>query len=92
MANSDLRIEEYTDKSIVVLGNTRDVKEDLKRLGGKYNSNLKCGPGWIFSKNSQKSVQNYIKTGNIEDEKPTENPLLARLIALEKRVAELEKK
>ena len=33
--------------SIIVYGNTRPVKEHLKKVGGKWNNKLK---GWIFYK------------------------------------------
>lgn len=41
---------EYTDKSVVLVGDTTNYKDYLKGLGGKFNPHLKCGPGWIFSK------------------------------------------
>lgn len=63
MSFNDLKIEEYTDRSIVVNGETRKYKEDLKKLGGKYNGNLKNGPGWIFPKSAENSVKTFIKEG-----------------------------
>lgn len=65
MAKVDLTIGDYSDKSIVVSGNTRDVKEDLKRLGGKYNAKLRDGPGWIFPKTLEGAVRKYIETGEV---------------------------
>ena len=42
-------IENYTDKSFILLGNTRDYNDKIKELGGKWNSRLKDGKkGWIF--------------------------------------------
>ena len=63
MSFNDLKIEDYTDRSIVVNGNTRKYKEDLKKLGGKYNGNLENGPGWIFPKLTENSVKTFIKEG-----------------------------
>lgn len=37
-------------KCVIMLGDTKDHKEVLKELGGKWNANLKCGKGWMFSK------------------------------------------
>jgi hypothetical protein len=37
-------------KCVIVLGDTKDHKDVLKELGGKWNGNLKCGKGWMFSK------------------------------------------
>lgn len=63
MSFTDLTIEEYTARSVVVQGDTRKYKEDLKKLGGKYNGRLKNGPGWIFSKSSEDDLRTFIKKG-----------------------------
>ena len=57
-----MNIEDYTDKSFVVFGETKNFKDILKELGGKFNSNLKVGPGWIFSKANKEKVENWIKS------------------------------
>lgn len=62
----DLQIIDYTDKSIVVVGDTLTHSNALGTLGGKFNMNLKCGKGWIFSKMRKESVEKYINTGEIE--------------------------
>lgn len=59
----DIYLEEYTDRSIVVRGETRQYKEDLKKLGGKYNSRLRGEPGWIFPKSKQNDVVKFMKEG-----------------------------
>jgi len=59
----DINIESYSDYSIVVRGETRKYKEDLKKLGGTYNGRLKGGPGWIFRKTSLKNVNAFVKGG-----------------------------
>ena len=63
MSFTDLTVEEYTAKSVVVQGDTRKYKEDLKKLGGKYNGRLKNGPGWIFPKSSESDIQAFINKG-----------------------------
>ena len=55
-----LKIIEYSDKSFVIVGDTKQYKEQLKELGGKWNPNLKGQPGWIFSKIHKDKVQNWI--------------------------------
>lgn len=60
---NDISIEEYSNFSIVVRGETRKYKEDLKKLGGKYNGRLSGEPGWIFSKRQQSDVENFISNG-----------------------------
>ena len=57
-----LTLSDYTDKSVVVQGDdTRTYKEELKAIGGKYNSNLKTGPGWIFPKNKEQEIKDFIE-------------------------------
>ena len=57
-----LLIEDYSDKAIVVRGEkTKECKETLKELGGKYNANLICGAGWIFSKKQKAKVEEKLK-------------------------------
>jgi hypothetical protein len=63
MSFTDLTIEDYTGKSVVVQGDTRKYKEDLKKLGGKYNGRLKNGPGWIFPKTSESDILLFMKNG-----------------------------
>ncbi|HXU25582.1 MAG TPA: fusion protein, partial [Bacteroidia bacterium] len=46
----NLTVVNYSDKAIAVIGETYPVKEILKRIGGRFNYNLTCGAGWIFSK------------------------------------------
>ena len=55
--STGLRIEEYSEKAIVVLGDTKPVAETLKSLGGKFNAGLKCGAGWIFSKKAEARIK-----------------------------------
>jgi len=57
-----MNIEDYTEKSFVVFGETKNFKETLKELGGKYNSNLKVGPGWVFSKSNKEQVEQWMNS------------------------------
>lgn len=61
-SNRGIYIEEYTEKSIVVRGDTKPHKEELKKLGCKYNSNLRNGAGWIASKTNIKKIEDYISS------------------------------
>lgn len=47
--------------SIIVYGNTRPVKEHLKKVGGRWNNKLK---GWRFNKPKFESLSHNIK--NVE--------------------------
>ena len=46
--SSSVTVEQYTEKSIVVRGNTIPYKNKLLSLGGKWNKMLRGGEGWIF--------------------------------------------
>ena len=62
-----LKIDTYSDKSFVIRGEeTKEYKDKLKDLGGKWNSNLKDGGGWIFSNNNKNKVQEWLKSLKIE--------------------------
>ncbi len=49
-APGSVEILDYSEKAFAVVGDTKPIKDILKNLGGKWNSHLKCGAGWIFSK------------------------------------------
>lgn len=57
---NDIRIVDYSERSIAVIGDTKPKKELLMELGGKYNPSLKIGgekvAGWIFSKKKGSQV------------------------------------
>lgn len=50
-------IIDYSEKSFAVVGDTRAIKDELKRLGGRFNARLTCGAGWIFAKSKQDEVK-----------------------------------
>lgn len=51
----------YSDKSFVITGNTKEHKDTLKELGGKWNSKLTCGSGWIFSLTKRTEVEEWLQ-------------------------------
>lgn len=59
------KVIDYSDKSIVVIGETKDIKEDLKTKGGRYNSKLSFNDekvsGWIFKKENLETVNQLLK-------------------------------
>ena len=70
---SGLSLENYTEKCIVVRGDSRNYVQELTDLGGKYTNILKKGDkvGWIFSKSKEQKLIKFIeeadenpKTGN----------------------------
>ena len=47
--NNTVTVENYSEKAIVVRGEgTRKIKDNLMKIGGKFNSQLRDGAGWIF--------------------------------------------
>lgn len=59
-------IENYSDRSIVVIGNTKPVKDKLKELGGKFNPFLKVNGltvvGWVFSVKRLEQIRTFINS------------------------------
>jgi len=43
-----LKVQKYSEKSFVVRGDTKEIKEKLKELNGKFNPHLQGGAGWIY--------------------------------------------
>lgn len=66
---ASIYIETYSDKSFVVRGDTKEYKESLKAMGGKWNSRLtdkKSGDffgAWIFFSDKHAEVNNWLKKG-----------------------------
>lgn len=57
----DIKIIEYSDKAIAVVGDTKRYADDFKRLGGRFNPRLRCGCGWIFSKRKQDELNAVLR-------------------------------
>ena len=55
--SSELTIEQYSEKAIAVRGNTQPFKEHLKDFGGKWNSGLRGGGGWIFPNSKKPKIE-----------------------------------
>lgn len=71
------KVIEYSEKSIALVGDTKEIKDKLKKLGGRFNSGLSCGAGWVFSKTKQKDLEKLIaKVCKDNIKKETANALL----------------
>lgn len=68
----------YYGKGIAVYGPTQAWKEDLKAMGGKYNSNLGGQPGWIFGAGREQALMQFIANANAGAIMPTPVPAGAR--------------
>lgn len=54
---ANFEIIDYSEKAIAVVGDTREIKDQLKALGGRFNPRLTCGAGWVFSKSKRDAVE-----------------------------------
>lgn len=56
-----LEVVDYSEKAIAVFGETKEIKEQLKVLGGRFNPSLKYNgekrTGWIFCKKQADKVR-----------------------------------
>lgn len=56
-----LEIVDYSEKAIAVFGETKEIKEQLKEIGGRFNPSLRYNgekrTGWIFSKKQEDKVR-----------------------------------
>lgn len=66
-----MEVTDYSDKSIVVYGETKPWANNLKSLNGRFNKNLRDGPGWIFSKKQEENVQYFVQKANDGEIEPT---------------------
>lgn len=75
----NLNLLNYSAKCVVVYGSgTKDHKEALKQMGGKWNGNLthpqggfKFG-GWIYSMKQIEAVTAYVNKHSKEEEAPSD--------------------
>ena len=51
-----LKYVDYSEKSFAITGDTKPVKDIMRKLSGKPNRNLSCGFGWIFAKVNESAV------------------------------------
>lgn len=72
-----LSLIDYTDKSFIVFGDaTKEYKEYLKDMGGRFNGKLKerpddnfeGGAGWIYRMNRKDEVQKFVDKINSGEE------------------------
>lgn len=52
-----LQLVAYSERAIAVIGDTKEIKDKLKELGGRFNPRLTCGAGWIFSKRKETELR-----------------------------------
>ena len=65
----NVEIVQYSEKSFIVKGDTRPIKEDLKKLGGLW---FKKETAWLFSNKKREAVEKFISAGVITEQTTTE--------------------
>lgn len=60
VAEGEIKIIDYSEKAIAIIGDTKPIKDKLKELGGKFNFRLSCGAGWIFPKTKLEEIQTLL--------------------------------
>ena len=77
MSNILIINENYTEKAIAVLGNTKPYLTEFKNANGLFNARLKCdngtAAGWIFPKTKLQSVRQLVDKINNGDIKPQDD-------------------
>lgn len=60
------QIVDYSEKAVALIGDTKQISGELKRIGGRFNPRLTCGPGWIFPTKKRAELEALL-AGNYEE-------------------------
>ncbi|HOZ83191.1 MAG TPA: hypothetical protein PKU82_09730 [Bacteroidia bacterium] len=55
-----VKIVDYSERAIALIGDTKPIKDTLSGLGGRFNFRLTCGAGWIFPMTKKETVVNAL--------------------------------
>jgi len=95
MSFKDITAEDYSPKSFVVRVNSlSEIKDNhknaLKEFGGKWNTHLRGGAGWIFPNSKRNELDKYINEGKItSDSSPQVDDVLEKIEKILKSHGEL---
>lgn len=68
------KMEPYSEKSFVVRGDTRHLRDQLVEFG-RWNPKLKGGPGWIFPNSAKSSVKKILdKDAKVKSPEKSRSP------------------
>lgn len=80
-----ISIVNYSEKAIAVFGNTKEIKDHLLSIGGKFNPSLKQNEervaGWIFPSSKRDEVKKIITAysqGSLEPVKIEKEPYVKK--------------
>lgn len=60
LSDTKYQIIDYSEKAIAVIGDTKGIKDQLKKMGGRFNARLTCGAGWVFSKTKLQALKTLL--------------------------------
>ena len=58
--SEELRIVDYGERTIAVVGNTKPHKDALKSIGGYFVYRTQWGPAWVFREKKRDIIQAYL--------------------------------
>ena len=67
ITSNELRIVDYGERTIAVIGDTKSHKDVLKALGGYFILRTQWGPAWIFRTKKREKIQAYLDGDITED-------------------------
>jgi hypothetical protein len=73
----NVQIIKYSEKAIVVIGDTKPIKDVLKGAGGKFNARLthpithKPLMGWIFARTKESVISGLLSANNVKVDRVT---------------------
>lgn len=60
-------VMDYSEKCVALFGDTKPIKDELKKMGGRFNANLRPFasedrvPGWVFPKKCKEDLMKLVK-------------------------------
>ena len=92
----NIQLLQYSDKAVVLLGDTKPIKDQLKALNGKFNPFLKDPitggrvMGWVFSKKHESELKRLFVNPFVEGREPVA-PVKAPKPLIEPKTAPIPK-
>ena len=95
--NGSLQIVDYSEKAIVLTGDTKPIKDEIKALGGKFGSyfdksKVPSGIGWLFPKTKLADVEKLVAKYSSETPSETVDKSLQILVKIKRDFCRTGKK
>lgn len=72
-------VDNYTDKSFTVVGDTKALKDNLKKIGGLWRILQTKERGWIFKNKDKDAVISFLKENKVPFEVHNRKNLFKRI-------------